>query len=159
MHRLTLDVVRLHGGIHQQVDAGVGLGRPAKPLPHLRFRTGVVVVVAGHHDHGHAIKAPQHGRCPVDVLLLHPSAVEKVAGDHEEVGVSVVGDGHEPLEREKTLVDEAGGRVGRILLEGQAEVVVGGVDDPNRHGVGRAGSGRFSPVERPTRGRSGRASG
>ena len=159
VHRLTLDVVGLHDRLHKEVDVGVALGRPAKPLPHLRFRTGVVVVVAGHHDHGLAGETPQHGGRPVDVFLLHPRAVEEVASDHEEVGVSVVCDGHEPPQREKTLVDEAGGRVGRIRLEGKAEMVVGGVDDPNRHGVGRAGSGRFSPVERPTRGRSGRASG
>ena len=138
VHRLTLDVVRLHGRIHEQVDAGVGLGRPAKPPPDLRLGVGVVVVVAGHHDHGHAVKTPQHGRRLVDVAHLHPRAVEEVAGDHEEVGVSLVGDGHETAQGQKTLLDQATGHLGRILLEGQVEVVIGGVNDPNRHGVRRS---------------------
>ncbi len=135
MHRLPGDLVGLHLRGGQQVDGACALGLLPKPLPDLGLRAGVMVVVARHDDDRRAREALQNLRRPADVPHRDADRIEEVTGDDEKLGLPRVGRLDEPREGREPLLDQRVADGGGVLLERQPDMVIGRVQDADRHGT------------------------
>lgn len=61
-----------------------------------------------------------------------------LAVPQEPSHAAAAGSGHEPFQGGEPLVNQAKGRIPRVLPERETDVVVGGVDDPNWHEIHRS---------------------
>ena len=94
-------------------------------------------MVAGQNEHVCAGEPGEHGDDVLHVALRHGGPVEQIAGHDEEVSLPCVGFGDDAFQSLDPLGDEPAAhlRFARIPLVCDAHVVVGGVDDADRHGL------------------------
>ena len=135
-HRLAVDLEGRDLGTRQKHD-GPAAHLVAERLPEAAAGALVEVMVARQDEHGLAGEPCQHLHGRGDVLPGDVGPIEEIAGHDEKVGLPPVRLPDDPPEsfdplRQEPLTD--GGRV-LITLEGDADVVVGGVDDADRHDV------------------------
>ena len=109
----------------------------AKLFPEFAIRSLRVIVIACKNENRLAFEFPENFHSPLDLRLCDGDFVEEIAGDHDEVGVALVGGGDHSFERGEASFDQAFLGGFRILVEGKADVVVGGVENAEAHGAGR----------------------
>lgn len=109
--------------------------RGAELLPELAVRSLAEIMVAGQHEDRLALEFPKGFYRPLDQGLGNSGFVEEIARNHDEVGLAFIRSGDHPFERGEAFLDQVFLDL-RVLVEGKADVVVGGVENSETHGTG-----------------------
>jgi hypothetical protein len=103
-------------------------------LPEFAIDSFVVVVISGKHEDGLAFKFCEDFHCSLDLGFGDGGFIKKISCHDDEMRVASVCGGHHAFKRSETLINEPTfGRL-RVLVEGKADVVVGGVENAEAHG-------------------------
>ena len=106
-----------------------------EPTPELVLGSLVVVVIPCQDQDVLALKLGENSHSPLDLPFGDGLFVEQVAGHHKKVGIPLVRGGNQSLQRGKTLLQQAIPNKVRVLGKRDSDVVVGGVENAQAHGV------------------------
>jgi hypothetical protein len=106
-----------------------------KPTPELILSSLIVVVITCQNQDMLALKLGEHSHSPLNLPFGDSLFVEQVAGHHKKVGIPLVRGSNQSLQRGKTLLQQAIPNKVRVLGKRDSDVVVGGVENAQAHGV------------------------